>query len=407
MSNLDPAQDNSKPNTAVDPNGWTADLKRSKHGYYGSAHNIDLIVRNDKFFKDIYYFNDMSRTPELLEHGKLRQIEDRDIVDASVYLTRFWTNTIEYSIVKRAVLRECERKVYHPVKNYYDSLIWDGRERLPTWMHVYLGAEKSDYTSVIGTMLFIALVARIYRPGCPCQYVPVLEGPQGIGKSTAIRILGGDYYSDYMPDITSKDACIHVCRYHVIEISEMHTLSRADAAAQKQFITRTTEQYRPPHATMEVSYERQCVIIASINLSTYLKDETGGRRFWPVKCTTIDIEALRRDRDQLYAEAVTRFREGWNWWPPTEFETVHIKPVQEDRLEIDEWLGLLAGNVGSLKDKKKTTVVEIYQIGLAQGVNRLPSNNEAQKIGKMLRTAGCPAKRTKRGMTYDVSGIDT
>lgn len=405
MRNVDDTNDNGKTNQMADDNEWVVRLKKNEktRTYYASPYNLDLILKNDPFFKDIYWFNESTRTTEVKSGGKLRPLEDSDIVDAWTYLTDFWFKTLEYAMVKRVIFRDCHRRLYHPIRDYYDALVWDGIERLPTWLHVYLGAESNDYTSVVGVMSMIAMPARIYEPGCQCDYVPVLEGPQGLGKSSAIKILGGKYYSDYMPDITTKDACIHVCRYHVIEISEMHTLSRADAAAQKQFITRRMEQYRPPHATMEVEYPRQCTIWASINLDAYLKDETGGRRFWPVKCYKIDLEALARDRDQLLAEAVRRYKEGWKWHPPKDFEEQYIRPQQEARLEVDEWLSLLIKNIGVFHDLKAVTVVDVYQHGLGMGQGRLPNNSESQKIGKMLRSAGCIPQKTRKGMVYNIT----
>jgi predicted P-loop ATPase len=238
---------------------------------------------------------------------------------------------------------------FHPVREYLDGLNWDGRERLGIWLPYYLGSEKSEYVETVGRAFFIALVARILNPGCKQDYMLILEGPQGALKSMACEAIAGNWFSDNLPDVRdSKDLSQHLQGKWLIEIGELSALGRAETTTLKAFITRRTERYRPSYGRREVIQPRQCVFVGTTNADCYLKDSTGGRRFWPIKVNYVDLEALRADRDQLFAEAVHLFKAGAKWWPDRDFEAKHIKPEQDARYVADPWQEKIAAHVDNL-----------------------------------------------------------
>jgi predicted P-loop ATPase len=311
--------------------------------------NIMIALRIAPEIADVFAFDEMARV-EVLERGLPgpaakndpgsypRPVRDIDVTALQEWLQCEALPRITKDMTHQAVDLRARERSFHPVRDYLDGLVWDKRPRLSRWLADYLGAEPSAYAAAIGRMFLIAMVARIFEPGCKCDYVLVLEGEQGDLQSTACRVLAGEWFSDSLPDIMfDKEAAQYLNGKWLIEVAELSSTSRAEVEHLKAFITRQAEDYRPSYGRKQVHEPRQCVFIGSTNKETYLRDETGGRRFWPVKVGRIDLEALRRDRDPLFAEAVAAYRNGDHWWPDEAFERDHIKPQQDDRFEGDPW----------------------------------------------------------------------
>ncbi len=280
---------------------------------------------------------------------------------------------------------------FHPVRDYLDGLKWDGRGRLGIWLPYYLGAEKSEYVESVGRAFFIALVARILNPGCKQDDMLILEGPQGALKSMACEAIAGNWFSDNLPDVRdSKDLSQHLQGKWLIEIGELSALGRAETTTLKAFITRRTERYRPSYGRREVIQPRQCVFVGTTNAECYLKDATGGRRFWPVKVNSIDLDALRADRDQLFAEAVHLFKAGANWWPDRDFEAKYIKPEQDARYVADPWQEKIAAYVENLS---RVTIAMIAKDALSIEIPRV-SMRDSYRIIDALTSLGWMQKRS-------------
>jgi hypothetical protein len=309
--------------TATDTPNRTEHLLRDEKGNpLNNLANAMTALRSEVELRDCFAFDQMLRVPILrkrlpngLAAGLPRPVNDGDVSQAQEWLQRHGLRRMGKDTTHQAVDLRSEECAFHPVQDYLAALQWDGQPRLNGWLHTYLGADFDRYSSGIGSMFLIAMVARVLKPGCKADYMLVLDGPQGARKSTACATLADRWYSDSLPDIRSsgKDVSQHLNGKWLIEVGEMSALDKAEAAALKAFITRTQERYRPSYGRKEVVEPRQCVFIGTTNKTAYLRDATGGRRFWPVRVGQIDIDALARDRDQLLAEAVHLFQQGKPW----------------------------------------------------------------------------------------------
>ncbi|MCL2450341.1 MAG: virulence-associated E family protein, partial [Polyangiaceae bacterium] len=243
-------------------------------------------------------------------------------------------------------ISDCERAVgvvahthaYNPLRDYLRSLAWDGQGRLSSWLTTYLGAERTEYTRLVGSWWLISAVARIMTPGCKVDTVPILEGRQGLKKSSALRVLSGaEYFNDTPLDLNSKDAYTAIQGCWFVELAELDSLMRVEATRAKAFFSSSKDKFRAAYARHETEEPRQCIFVGTTNLDDYLNDPTGARRFWPIHCSRVELEALARDRDQLWSEAVHELDEGRLWFPTSEYEDALLGDQQAVRTQHDAW----------------------------------------------------------------------
>ena len=391
------------PEDPTQPLTWESSLRRNAEGRLTKdPGNVALMLANyDNWRGCLVYdeFADSIRwdrpTPTIEGFDAPRvgdEISDNDIVFIQHWFATKHGVSCERGVVADAVALAARQNKRHPVRDYLSDLRWDGAPRLESWLSTYLGAEPSEYASIVGRLWMVSAVARISRPGCQADHVLILEGIQGGGKSTAARTLAvrHDWFCGSLPDLRSKDAALQLAGSWICEIGELDALRGASGTRVKDFITQTIDTYRPPYGRNTVKRARQCVFMGTTNEASYLRDVTGARRFWPVQCRALDREALERDRDQLWAEAKRYFDDGAPWWP-SRSESLLCEQEQSDRFEEDEWESLVAG---FLRRKDDTTVSEI----LGDAIRIEPgkwTRLDQMRVAQCLRRLGWEKHRTR------------
>ncbi len=242
----------------------------------------------------------------------------------------------------------------------------------------------------------------------------ILEGPQGLKKSTALKTIAEPWFTDEIADLGSKDAAMQTRGVWVIEIAELDSMSRSDVGRIKAFMSRSTDRFRPPYGKRLIESPRQCTFSGSVNHSSYLRDETGGRRFWPVACSCIRIDELARDRDQLWAEAVKQFRGGSPWWLDSVLLNRLAEREQSDRYEGDPWDDLIAPwlsrpvaryDGGGLiapftSDADSVSITDV----LAHCIGKRPDHwtqADKNRVGRCLRALGWERYRGRTGNSLE------
>lgn len=235
---------------------------------------------------------------------------------------------------------------YHPILRYLDGLEWDGRPRLESLFIEYLGADDTEYVKAVTRKAFVAAVRRIRKPGTKFDTMVILTGHQGGYKSSLLRLMGEPWYSDSLRTFEGKEAMESLQGVWIMEVSELEAMRRSEVTAVKAFLSKTADRYRPAYGRYVQEYPRQCVMFGTTNSEAFLRDITGGRRFWPVRTDVIERmrdvwEDLPNERDQIWAEAVALDKGG----EPLYLETYELqqaaKQEQEAYREVDPWEGAI------------------------------------------------------------------
>lgn len=310
---------------------WMADLEYDRKGAIKSTtKNIITILENDPRLAG-HLWHDLFSGFDLIRNGlpwdrKAVQWGNRDDANLRVYLDE------NYGVTGKDKVKDAKDAVFtrhrvHPIRDYLGGLEWDGTPRLDTLIIDYLGAEDTALNRAMTRKHFVAAVARVMNPGCKYDYCLIVTGAEGIGKSTLFAVMGGEWFNDSLVTMEGKSGMEQARGGWVIELPELGSIKRSDVEQVKAYISRQDDTYRPAYGTVVEKHPRQCVFCGTTNETYFLKGDTGNRRFWvmaanPDQRKHEDVKAdLAEERDQIWAEAVQRWREGEKLYLPKDLET--------------------------------------------------------------------------------------
>jgi predicted P-loop ATPase len=377
---------------------WHAKLRSDNGRIIPDLANVLVVLRNEPQLAFAVAFHEMrgralvtavwpqapgaepgARTPHELTEDDASRLQE--------WLQHMAMPKIGRETVTQAIEVFARERPVHPLRDWLANSEWDGTPRVGTWLNVTLGCPDDDYHAQIGAMALIAMVARVFEPGCKSDYMLVLEGPQGEEKSKFCKALAGegDYFSDHLPRIDADEirVSMHLAGKWIIEVAELSAILKAEPETAKHFFSRTHERYTPKFGRAEVVEARQCFFIGTTNDNEYIRDATGGRRFWPVKVGNINIQALVEMREQLFAEAVALYRDKVPWWPEREFEKRVIAPIQDERQWEDAWTERVRQHI-----ENKWTI-SIAELAGLMGIETARLDRQAQlRLASILKNAG-------------------
>lgn len=318
---------------------WKAELEYTKSGkLLCNIANIILILENDPalaghIVHDL--FTGMDSAKDGLPWNKnANQWTDTDDANLRVWLEKHY-DIMGKEKIADALTAVLTRHSYHPIRDYLSGLTWDGVPRLDRIIIDYMGAEDSELNRAMSRKHFVAAVARVFNPGCKYDYCLIMSGAEGIGKSTLLRVMGGRWFNDSITTLEGKEGMEQLRRAWVVELGELSSIKRSDVEQVKAHLSKQVDIYRAAYARRVLEHPRQCVFCGTTNEALFLKGDTGNRRFWviPVVAELRKYrdwsEAIRRDRDQLWAEAVHYYKQGEPLYLSEELEA-QAKQRQQD-----------------------------------------------------------------------------
>lgn len=379
---------------------WEWDLARSDKGkLLPTLGNVHMILSNHEAWDDVIAHDDfggrvVKRKAPPFQQGEAGEWSDMDDIRCSLWLSQKFGISVRQDIVMNAVLLVADQHHFHDVREYLEGIKWDGTPRLSTWAAKYLMVADSPYVQLAATKWMIAAVARVMRPGCKADNVLILEGKQGWGKSTALEVLAGkQWYTNSPIRIGEKDSYAVMSGKWIVELAELDSLNKTDSSAAKSFFATETDRFRNFYGKRATDVHRQGVFAGSVNFDTYLKDESGNRRYWPLRVGgPIDLDGLRDDRDQLWAEAMHLYRAG-TIWHVTEDERPLFELEQAERYEGDVYEDKIGR---ALETRERITMEELLGDVLGLDTSKW-TPAEQRRVGKAMKSLGWVRKRESKG----------
>lgn len=379
------------------------DLERNEQGRVrNTQRNANTLLRDHPLWRGILGYDLRAEAAYFLRKPPAyaardgtfpRTISDTDQTAIIEWLS-YQTDGTDFSDtrVRKAIDLVARVNAFDPVAQYLEGLVWDGTSRLDGWLTRHLGVADSIYVRSVGPKFLISAVARTLSPGCQVDHVLVLEGAQGIGKSSAISILAGQYYRSDLPPLDSRDVKEAIRGAWIAELGELVSMKKSELTGAKNFLTLREDTYRLPYGMRSETRPRRLVFAATTNEAEYLRDQSGNRRFWPVECEAIDLVSLARDRDQLWAEAVVRFRRGEPWHLRSDDEVAAARLEQDKRRESDPWEEVVAKFAAARREFSAAEALAALCVPLDRQTQR-----DKNRLARILQPLGYRSEQVRVG----------
>ncbi len=380
---------------------------RNGYNYTKCTENICRILDRHPHFKGRLRFDSWAMKPEIkdFDTNKWRQLQEGDYTNIQRQIQVMYE---PFQAIGRVMTIEAIDSVildhsYNPVEQYFKSLKWDGENRLEIWASMAYGCESNEYTKAVGENFFKAMVKRVLHPGSKFDSVMVLEGKQGCGKTTSLDVIADiipnkTYHLECSAHNIDKDFYQNMNGKLIIELAEGTTVSSTDTEKMKAVVTTLVDTYRVPYAKNPNDNPRRCVFVMTTNKQEYLRDETGNRRYHPIPVKRADLQWLKDNRDQLFAEAFHRvdtLNEPIHIYPETEAQEMQssrmVRSIFED--PISDWLKKPIGSKGNeMNLEEGLTIIDVWLYAL-DGIRSRMSKRDEMQVGNALRSLGWEKKR--------------
>lgn len=358
-------------------------LDRNGNGLpYTNLNNAVRVLEADPNLKSLCWYDEFLQ--RVLTNDPPREWSDADDINLTLYMQReIGLTKIGLDQVRNAVVVIAHRDTRNCVRDWMNSLTWDETPRIDHFFVDVFGAEDNDYVRAAGRNFWLSIAARVFKPGCKVDNMIVLEGAQGLGKSQALGIIGAEWFGEQHESATNAKAFAEVLQGKlVIEISEMDAFDRAEVKRVKGVVSSASDRYRDAYGRHAKDHPRQGVMIGTTNKDDWNRDETGARRFWPIRCSgLVRLDVLAENRAMLFAEAVAAFKAGGSWW---EMPAERTGQEQRARYDADPWIGQVGDYVSMLRE---TSTNEIL-IGCLHYSVREITRLEQMRVASCLRVLG-------------------
>lgn len=360
--------------------------------YICNTDNVIRILTGISEFKNIVWYDEFHHKYfTKWESKSVREWDDIDDLKLMVCVqNKIGLHKMSETHINQAIRLRAKQDCRNEPKDYMQSVTWDHVNRIESFFVDCFGTDDNDYSRAASKNWWLGIIARVYSPGCKVDNMIVLESAQGQQKSTALSVIGGQWYSEVSESVSSKDFYMAIQGKLILEIAELDAFSRAEANTIKKMITCRVDRFRPPYGRATQDFPRQCILVGTTNDNHYLKDDTGGRRIWPIKIGGIKLELISNIRDQLFAEAVYRYKSGETWWMMPKSAAVE----QESRRQDDPWEEAINDWL-VLNQKAEVRASEVATLALKLDIGKVDKRIQS-RICTVLRIIGWQSRVIKR-----------